>query len=143
MSSSDGGSGFRQFLNTTDTKDGRVPLVNTSNPVNWVRLGYSMLAGVATAAFVGIQNLVFAFQRLYTVPISGATDFVTSLITTPLNEIESGVSVAWLATNELLATYLSESLAGFIAGPVAIAGVLVTLWVMAQLWAWIRNGGVL
>jgi len=132
-------NGEEQTVVLSEKDDGTpkrvLTLANYTNPVNWTRFIYSMIAGFAAAISIGYQNIVYTAQRLVTAPITGVQSFIVSdLIGEVLEPLADNVRLAWVVP-------INE--AGLFASVVAIGLALASLWILAQLWAWIRDGGVI
>lgn len=141
-------SGFSQFINTTDDS-GRVPLVNTANPVNWTRLGLTIVGVFVTAWSVGTQAVIYAVQQMLTTPYEATTEFIVGveaavvsgrylpeqegLLDVVFDPFVGGLYRAWTIS-------LSEF--GLLAYPIAAAMVLAAYWMLARGLQYMRKGGV-
>lgn len=146
MSSSDGdGSVFSQFLNAGDsvTVNGRtIPLVNAANPLEWGRLGTTIVASLIGGVVLGIQRGIDAVLSLPVTLFHGAKNWVydgadvfrfpggrrviegeTGLIPAVRDGLLGVIDAAWTPFTGL----------GWLSYPVIIASLLASLYVVV--WA--------
>lgn len=135
--------GLEQFLNTISSS-GDVPIVDTSNPVLWGKLGLTLISSVIATLFLGWQRVVQAGSNAVTDVITGVTAFFTGsgpiALSPNMTELELAQAqgfILFLAyeADQFITVLWNGSLAqvpGFLQMPAAILVLLVTWWIVSQ-----------
>jgi len=77
---SDDGGAFTDFINSDDSTDSAsgYTIVDTANPVNWGRLGQSVLLSIVATVSLGIQQGVTNASETFVTVLDGASSFIGS-----------------------------------------------------------------
>lgn len=141
---------FDRFLNKIDTAGG-VPIVSRSNPLNWTRLGQTIVFSVIATLSLAYQTVIGAVSGAYTSIITGVTEFVTGTwprgyFTDPFvrgaGRFEGLFAVVEGEITTTLAAVWGNSftgMPGFLALPLQTLVVLSSFWIMGRTVQYIRD----
>lgn len=147
---------FQRFLNTQGGSDGPIPLVNVSNPVQWGALATGIAVSFIATISSGIASVWLALRTAYSGLIVGVTNFFTNDVAggapDGLEDITDGggaqgveglfprFSASVLEGSAKLWQFDLEQF-GIFAFPVAVASILLTLWVLQYAANYLREVG--
>lgn len=135
MSAADDGGVLRRFLNTVGSAAGQ-PVVDPSDPVSVAGVIGTIGAGIFARLTVGLASLPEAGRQAVTTVIGGPSSFLTELVTTPLQLIESALKPSVGPLGRVFDAGVEASVGAF--GPFALP--VATVIALAAAYVLIRGG---
>lgn len=135
MSSS--GDGLLSFVNGDTSGD--IPILSVSNPVNWGRLGQTILTSIIATAVAGVTNVVSAVTGAWVSIFGGFEAFLEGSVQTssgprvPLDYVPGVIDVVIGGVSTAYGNAFSYSSAqfGILALPVNTAIVLASVYILS------------
>ena len=116
--------------NGTDVLGGMVNFLSSGGSP--VRILTASILGVVVSPFLAFADIVSAIGTFFATPLVETASSIGSLQAALFQAPADLVSAGFGVSEDVLATFLSDSLAGLFAGPVAVGMVMLSLFLVVQ-----------
>jgi hypothetical protein len=96
------------------------------------RIITATLTGLVISPFIAIADVIAAIGSFFATPFTTVAESVGALGAAFFEQPADTIAAGFEVTESVLVTFLGESLAGILAGPIAVGTVLISLFLVVQ-----------